>query len=315
MGEAITVVVPVRNRPQLITRTLASIKAQTWRPLRVIVVDNASTDNTPATVTEWIKANVNDADPDFSCVLVEEPVTGPSNARNRGLQEVETRLMMHFDSDDLMAPGHIEGIMRRFENPDYPDLVCFRIRYHGIHGKTITTHKPGGDMMPTHLVHSLIRTQGYACETALARRAGGWNENLQCWEDLEFGVRLLLEARKRVFIHDVNVDVLAREDSVTGVDFSSKQGQWEKALDAMEEDLRKGVNRNRDRWIRYVAYRRVILAAHYLREGLKKESHLLLHKALSLPELTKLQRLYLKLAYRYTALGGHGASIPAKFLF
>ena len=41
-----TIVVPVKNRATLVLRTLNSIKAQSWRPLKVIVVDNNSTDGT-----------------------------------------------------------------------------------------------------------------------------------------------------------------------------------------------------------------------------------------------------------------------------
>ena len=39
----LTVVIPVRNRENLIIRCLDSVKRQTLRPLNVIVVDNGST--------------------------------------------------------------------------------------------------------------------------------------------------------------------------------------------------------------------------------------------------------------------------------
>ena len=194
-------------------------------------------------------------------------------------------------------------------------MVYFRVRNVRLDGKTGVTHKASGDPMVTHLVHSLLRTQGYACETALMRRAGGWNGSLRCWEDLELGVRIMSEARRRVYIPDVNVEVISREDSVTGKDFASKKGEWEKALDEMEKSLERGINRHRDKWLRYVDYRRVILAASYRHEGLKEEAAKLLRQALDSPRLNAVQRLYLRLAYAYTAAGGRGASIPAKFLF
>ena len=306
-----TVVVPVRNRPELILRTLDSIKAQTWRPLRVIVVDNASTDDTPRNVEKWIGDNAAD---DFSCIMVSEETPGPAAARNRGLQEVETRLMMHFDSDDIMHPGHIESVMRRFLRSDHPDLVCWRVRIHALNGRVSTTHAGETDMTATHILHTLLRTHGYACETALARRAGGWNEKLQCWEDLEFGLRIMLDARNRTYISDVNVDIMARKDSVTGPDYFSRYGDWERALDAMEADLREVVNRRRTRWLRLIAYRKVNLAAIYRREGHRKEAKKLLIKALVMPELTRTHRTYLKLAYTYTALGGRGAARLLKYL-
>lgn len=310
--EAITIVVPVKNRATLVLRTLGSIKAQTWRPLKVVVVDNGSTDGTPDSVKEWIKANSAD---DFETVLLEEATPGASAARNRGLQEVDTRLMMFFDSDDLMAPGHVETVMRRFMAGDDPDLVCFRVRYHPIDGEDKITKRPGRDMMATHICHGLLRTQGYACETALARRAGGWDETLPCWNDLEFGSRILIEARCRAFIPDVNVDVYAQVNSITGTAFSSKRGDWEKAISRMERTFGGSRHKNRDKWTRILAFKRAILAAKYWREGDKEGGDALLDEALKMEGLTALQRNFIKIAYNYTALGGRGAASLVNIFF
>ena len=50
----LTVVIPVRNRENLVIRCLDSVKRQTLRPLNVIVVDNGSTDGTWKAVEGWI---------------------------------------------------------------------------------------------------------------------------------------------------------------------------------------------------------------------------------------------------------------------
>lgn len=303
-NELITVVVPVKNRHRLIIRCLESIKAQTWRPIRVVVVDNGSTDGTPQAVASWAEQNHSEG---FAVDLAHEREPGPSAARDRGVEEVDSRLMMHFDSDDTMEPTHIETVMKRFAAADYPDLVCFRVRYHDLKNRTTLTHSGKGSMMEKHLIHSLLRTQGYACETALLRRVGGWNRRLVGWEDYELGVRLLLEARQRAYIPDVNVDVYSREDSVTGKDFTSKAGNWEMALDAVEQNLERSLHRKRKRWLRLVPYRRMILAAEYAREGNMESAKSLREKALASQHVSALQRLYLKLAYHYVRLGGRGA--------
>ena len=43
----LTVIIPVYNRASLVKRTLESVEQQTLRPLRVILVDNNSTDIIP----------------------------------------------------------------------------------------------------------------------------------------------------------------------------------------------------------------------------------------------------------------------------
>lgn len=308
-----TIVVPVRNRPQLVVRTLESIKAQTWRPLRVVIVDNASTDETPEVLLKWKADSEED---DFRVDIFEETTPGPSAARARGVEEVDSRLMMHFDSDDVMQPRHVETIMRRFAANDYPDLVYFRTRRHS-HDNTRnwTTHSPDGSgVMISHLVHGIISTLHFACETALMRRVGSWDKNLKCWEDYELGTRLLLESRHRVFIKDVNAEVYGQKNSVTGIDFSSKAGEWEKALDTIEDTFEKNKRPHQKKWLRYVDYRRAILAAHYRREGNTQASEVLLCKALGSKRLNAFQRLYLKAAYLYTSRGGRGAAMGARFV-
>lgn len=298
-------VVPVKNRATLVLRTLSSIKAQTWRPLKVVVVDNGSTDGTPASVERWIERNSSD---DFEVTLEHQPRPGAAAARNKGLESVDTRLMMFFDSDDLMAPGHIKSVMDRFHAGDDPDLVFFRVRIHPIEGEDRITKRPGKDRMVTHICHSLFRTAAYACETALARRAGGWDEETRGWDDLEFGSRVLMEARNRVFIPNINVEVFAQVDSITGTEFSSKKGEWELVLDKMESNFRNSRHKDREKWIRVLSFKRAILAAQYKREKSVDSAEKLMKRALSNPTLTRLQKLYLKASYCYTSLGGRGAA-------
>ncbi|MDE6039358.1 MAG: glycosyltransferase family 2 protein, partial [Paramuribaculum sp.] len=83
----LTIVVPVRNRPQLIVRTLDSIVSQTCRDFNLIVVDDGSTDSTPEVVAAWMKAN------DFrlpAMQLITAQGAGAPAARNLGLEAVST---------------------------------------------------------------------------------------------------------------------------------------------------------------------------------------------------------------------------------
>ena len=57
MGDSkLTIVIPVKNRAEIFERTLRSVAAQKLRPLKVVIVDNGSTDSTAETARKWCDA-------------------------------------------------------------------------------------------------------------------------------------------------------------------------------------------------------------------------------------------------------------------
>ena len=309
-----TIVVPVYNRSGLVLRCLDSIAAQTYRPLRLIIVDNHSTDRTPEVLEKWKRVN---ATPQMEVTLLDEPRRGASVARQTGFNYALTQsggdYVMFFDSDDTMEPGLVERAMKTFDM--YPDLdiVSWAVRIHGLDKKVHRSHT-SGDSISTHMVHSLLRTQGYAVRKDYFRRHGGWNTDLGGWDDWELGVRLLLGTPRMKIVGMVPVDVYCREDSITGKDFSSKEGEWERALDAAEEAIRKSEDPAKVKLLRWVNYRRAILAAHYNREGNLHAAVSLMRHVRGEVELGRVRRLFLRLVYAYTSRGGRGAGLPARFM-
>src|SRR6476619_4343306 len=97
--EAVTVVVPTRNRPGLLDLTLTSVLRQRDVDLRVIVVDDASTLN---------NADVIAGLADSRLQLVRQPVIkGASAARNRGVSQTTTEWVAFCDDDDLWSPDKL----------------------------------------------------------------------------------------------------------------------------------------------------------------------------------------------------------------
>jgi len=143
--------------------------------------------------------------------------------------------------------------------------------------------------------------------TDYMRGVGGWNATLRGWDDWELGIRLLLPSPVTTGLDETLVDVYAQEESITGTSFSSRHGVWERALDAAEHSILASSRPDNEYYRLLTDYRRIILAACYRREGHPDYAHELLHKTLAKPVVTPWQRLKLRLAYRYTALGGRAA--------
>ncbi len=307
--ECMTIVVPVFNRPALIVRCLNSLKAQTYRPLHIIVVDNGSADDTLARVEEWRDNHTGD---DITMNILSESRSGAAYARQRGLQEVTTDKVMFFDSDDEMRSECVAAAMEAWkENPDI-DIVAWPVAIHQ-DGMVRTTHSISGNYTERHLVHAILRTQGYAIKTEFIKKVGGWRGEFPSWNDLETGARLLLAHPRVKALKDVYVDVYHQKESITGESFSSKRGKWEMSLDGIDESISKSGRSDQTRLHNVITYRRAILAAHYSKEGNPEFAIPLYQQALK--EISTEKRPLIRFAYHWTRLGMRGAfSIVGKLL-
>jgi glycosyltransferase involved in cell wall biosynthesis len=99
-GPLVSVVIPAYNAAATLAETLASVLAQTYRRLEVVVVDDGSADAT-ADIVAAIAAR------DARVRLVRQANAGASAARNRGIAETSGALVAFVDADDLWAPDKI----------------------------------------------------------------------------------------------------------------------------------------------------------------------------------------------------------------
>lgn len=302
--EKVSVVVPVYNRARLLKRCLDSVYSQTWRPIELIVVDNNSSDGSAELAQKWA---VSHSTKDFEIKLLREYNKGAAYARNRGVEAASGEYLMYCDSDDALRPTLIRRAIGLFMEDSETDIVCWKCVIHGFNGGT---HIPAFSYrrpIEGHIIHALIHPLGYMARTRVLRKAGDWNESLLQWDDFEYGLRVLLVTDKVVGIDEVLGDVYAQSVSITGEDFSTRIGKWESSLDEMERVIKKSEHQNRDSLLRMVDYRRIILAAHYAREGSMDYAWNLKNATLSAERLTKWQKVLLRGAYAYTRYGLRGA--------
>ncbi len=258
----ITVVMPVYNRPELVVRALDSIKAQDYRPFNLIVVDNNSTDNTLEEIHDWAK---NLGDNTLSVKILSASERGAAKARQRGVDEVNTPWVLHFDSDDSMRPGHLSRIAKGIADNPKADILGWDVLTHKSDNSTKTDRFYAHNALINHIFHSSLASLRYAVRTDLLRRVGGWETDIAGWDDYVLGVKLLLSNPLTVKLgNEITVDVYTQAESVTGISFSSKQGEWERALDRCQLLIDKAGRSELTKWIEA---RRAIVAGHYTSEG------------------------------------------------
>lgn len=103
MNPQVSVVMPAYNAGREIEASIRSVLAQTWPSHELIVIDDASTDRTPAIVQSWVER-----DPRI-VLLRNRENRGVSACRNRGLQNMRGRFLMFLDADDLWEETKVEA--------------------------------------------------------------------------------------------------------------------------------------------------------------------------------------------------------------
>lgn len=298
----VSVVIPVWNRENLICTTLDSVWRQTYRPLEVVVADNFSTDGSRERVEEWIESHKDD--PLFSARMIVQPQKGAANARNAGLSVATGEFVNFFDSDDQMLPGMISSAVAAFQSQPEARIVCWKCRIHLLDGSKRIPPFNADKPLINHLIHALLRPQGHLIRRDFVEKAGAWNGELTGWDDWEYGIRMLLEKPVVAGVDKVLAEIFSQEESLTGTDFSSKEGVWEQAVDAAREAVAKSSHPQKDRLLRILAYREIILAADYAKEGNVNGARKLRGKALS--HARGIKKMLLNFAYHYTRFGLRG---------
>ena len=109
----VSVIIPTYNRADTIGKAVSSVLAQTYREIEIIIIDDGSTDDTPA-VLAGFGARIR---------VLRQSNAGPSAARNGGAAEARGEYLAFLDSDDEWLPEKIERQVRLMECGN-PDVCC-----------------------------------------------------------------------------------------------------------------------------------------------------------------------------------------------
>lgn len=104
----VSVIIPAFNAAADIRQTLNSVLAQTYQEIEVIVVDDGSSDATPAIVEEFVTR-------DARFQLVRQSNAGVGAARNAAIQKACGKYIAPLDADDLWFPEKLEKQVARME--------------------------------------------------------------------------------------------------------------------------------------------------------------------------------------------------------
>jgi len=105
MSAFFTVVIPTYNRANFIRNAINSVRRQTFTRWRLLIVDDASTDDTKEVVSPYL------IHPNIYYYRMAEN-SGVSNVLNTALAMVDTPFLVQLDSDDWLSPNALALLYR-----------------------------------------------------------------------------------------------------------------------------------------------------------------------------------------------------------
>jgi len=110
----VSVIMSVYNGGKYLEKAIESILNQTYKDFEFIIIDDGSTDGSPAIARRF-------AQRDKRITVLTQPNAGPAKARNTALQQARGEWLAFIDSDDIYLPDAIQK--RRY----WPDEIADRL--------------------------------------------------------------------------------------------------------------------------------------------------------------------------------------------
>ena len=149
----ISVVIPVYNVEEYISRCISSILEQTYRNLQIILVDDGSTDKSGEICGEYAKV-------DRRVTVIHQTNGGLSSARNTGIDKATGEYITFVDSDDFVSKEMVAYLFALAKNNDCDIAIS---THNIIRGEKVwKSYNLSGDvkMTPKRCIEKLLYDDG-----------------------------------------------------------------------------------------------------------------------------------------------------------
>lgn len=190
------------NQEQYVEDAMSSVLQQTY-PTELVVVDDASSDNSVKVIQQFIDSH---PDENIKTLFFKENL-GNCRAFNAALELTEADYIIDLASDDVLMPERVELGVEDLDSNCHSAINFTNANYINEEGHFLSTHYPVNEMgcstikVPTGLVFKNILERYYICSPTMMYRAsflrsiGGYDETL-AYEDFDVMIRL---SRKHPF--------------------------------------------------------------------------------------------------------------------
>ncbi len=184
----VSVVIPARDRRDLLPRALRSLLAQTFGEWEAVVVDDGSVDGTAEAARAFADGRVR--------VIRHAAGRGAAAARNTGIEATGGEIVAFLDSDDEWRPEKLQRQVEAFAAAPPSVGVVYTGTLRHFRGRTYEIPSPSvrkkeGDVFAAALRGTyLVPTPAAAVKRATLEAAGLFDESLPALEEWDLWIRL-----------------------------------------------------------------------------------------------------------------------------
>lgn len=205
--ELISVVIPSYNRRGTILASVQSVLDQTYDALEVIVVDDASTDGTPALFENF---------PDERLIFLRyEENHGACYARNYGAERSRGKYLAFQDSDDIWHPDKLKKQLAHIKDTGADLSFC------GMNRRSVDGSRYYYPVHPFHAeqgLEDMLAENRASTQTMLMYRRVWeklrFDESFRRYQDWDFSIRAA-EQFQLQYLPEALVDSAVGEDSIS----------------------------------------------------------------------------------------------------
>jgi O-antigen biosynthesis protein len=217
-GPVVSVIIPVKNRPQVIVEAIESVRAQSFESWELLVVDDGSTDETP----EVLRAQAA-RDPRIRVIELGTS-QGAGAARNAGIDAARGHYLAFLDSDNTWEPDFLR-LCLAFAYGNGHRFVYAVAQVASTGKKRFLAYRGGADAL---MVQNHIPMIAFVAEASLIRDAGKFDPSLRRWIDFDLLIRMarMAEPEFLPFVGTRYDNIEGTEDRISRVE----SGNWRYAV-------------------------------------------------------------------------------------
>ncbi len=241
-NETIDILIPVYNVEKYIAKCLDSLLNQTYKNIKIIIVDDGSKDSSLKILEDYTKNHKE------IVLYIKENEKSISKTRNFLLSKIESKYFTFFDSDDYAEPTYIETLYSLIKNHNADVAIC-RMKRHK-ENKQINFEK----LNKKCKADQVMTREECICQMLSANLFAGttpaklfktesikgitFNQNIHYGEDLDFCFKIMQNCNTFALSHKRLYHYIVHKNSIVTSKFNTKKLSCINCYDGIIENVK-----------------------------------------------------------------------------